>query len=121
MNDYRMIIYAPLKSGVVRDIPLLPGQDIVDITPEGNDAKIVIDLGEETRPTASQLKCMSDAGVQKIYVVQVSKPNGAPSAVFGFLLMLAAAGLAAFLMPAAVPWIIGAFAVVQFVQWLREP
>ena len=119
MRAYRMTIIAKPDSKITEGLPLYAGQEVLDEHLEGNVRRVVIDLGDAEEPTHEQLKYLIEAGAKAVMVFEAEGVKLNLSAVFGFLLMVTALGIAAFLKPAAIPWFVGAFAVVWFANWVR--
>jgi hypothetical protein len=119
MDAYRLIIIAPVGTQLLRDIPLLPGQEITNVEVHDDLVCVNIDLGDERLPTKAQYNAMMQAGVKQFFISRAKQRSS--SWVFGFLLMVTALGVAAFLNPHYIPWIAAAFMISGFVLWLKEP
>jgi hypothetical protein len=114
-----MTIIAKPDSNITEGLPLYAGQEVLDKQQDGDAQRILVDLGNAEEPTREQMKYLIEAGAKAVMVFGTEGVNLNFSSVFGFLLMVTALGVAAFLNPAAIPWIVGAFAVAWFIQWVR--
>lgn len=121
MRAYRMTIIAKPDSKITEGLPLYAGQKVLDKQQDCDAQRILVDLGDAEEPTREQLKYLIEAGAKAVMVFETEGVNLNLSSVFGFLLMVTALGVAAFLKPAAIPWITGVFLLVMFICWLREP